>query len=73
MAQHPRLHDVTRRLATPPARAHLRGQLGEEVVVGGEGPDVDTVPDGGGQRLDLVEAAVQLVQGAEPAEQRDRD
>lgn len=41
-------------------------------MVGGEGADVDALADGRGQRLDLVEAAVQLVQGRQPGPERSR-
>lgn len=41
---------------------HLPGQLREEVLIGGEGPQAVQVADGGRQRLQLVAAAVQLLQ-----------
>lgn len=41
--------------------AHLRGKLGEEVVIGGKSANADTLADGCGQGFDLVETAVQLV------------
>jgi len=45
---------------------HLGGQHAEEVVIRREGPDGAALTDGRGQRLDLIEAAVQLVQSAQP-------
>lgn len=35
-------------------------------MIGGEGADVDALTDGGGKRLDLVEAAVEFVQSGQP-------
>lgn len=52
------------------ARSHLGGKLDEEVVIRGEGADAGALADGGGQGLDLVEAAVQLVQHRQPAQRK---
>lgn len=48
-------------LATRQA-SHLPRKLREEVLIGGEGPQAVQVADGGRQRLQLVAAAVQLLQ-----------
>lgn len=68
-----RLVEQTRRVrigaSTPGvrgARAHLGGKLDEEVVIRSEGADAGALADGGGQRFDLIEAAVQLVQTRQP-------
>lgn len=47
--------------------AHLSGQLREEVLVHGQGAQVVQVPDGGGQRLQLVAAAVEFLQQGQAA------
>lgn len=48
-------------------RTYLGGKLDEEVVICCEGADAGTLADGGGQRFDLIEAAVELVQRSQPA------
>lgn len=50
----------------------LRRQLEQEVVVSSEGAQVHTLPHGGRERLDLVKAAVQLVQSRESVRGDDR-
>lgn len=47
--------------------AHLSGQLREEVLIHGQGAQVVQVPDGGGQGLQLVAAAVKLLQQGQAA------
>lgn len=42
--------------------SYLPGQLWEEVLVGGEGPQAVQVADGGRQRLQLITTTVQLLQ-----------
>lgn len=42
--------------------SYLPGQLWEEVLVSGEGPQAVQVADGGRQRLQLITTTVQLLQ-----------
>lgn len=50
--------------------AHLRGQLNKEVVIRGEGANADTLADGRGQSFNLIETAVELIQGCQPEAER---
>lgn len=46
--------------------ANLVGKLDKEVVICSKGADADALANGGGQRFDLIEAAVQFVQTCQP-------
>lgn len=50
--------------------AHLRGQLNKEVVICSEGANADTLADGRGQGFNLIETAVELIQGCQPEAER---
>lgn len=52
--------------------AHLGGQLDKEVVVCSEGANADTLADGRGQSFNLIETAVELIQGCQPEAETSR-
>lgn len=45
---------------------HLGGKLDKKVVICGEGANAGTLADGGGQRFNLIKAAVKLIQRSQP-------